>query len=76
MIIESKRLPLKVVLAVTPFFDKVIYNLAAVKRNGAPNQYTVEVICVGVGHWQNVECSRISESQGSGKEHSSSSTAT
>lgn len=72
MIIESKKLPSKGVLAVTPLFDKVIYNLAAVMRNGAPNQYT-SVLEMDIDRMSNIP--RISESQGSGKEHSSSSTA-
>lgn len=71
MIIESKKLPLKGVLAGTPFFDKVIYNLAAVMRNGAPNQYT-SVLEMDIDRMSNIP--RISENQGSGKEHSSSST--
>lgn len=40
--------------AVTPFFDKIIHNLATIKRNKTPNQYSVKVICAGDAHWQNV----------------------
>lgn len=39
---------------VTPFFDKVIHNLATMKRNKSPNQYSVKVICAGDALWQNV----------------------
>lgn len=40
--------------AVTPFFDKIIHNLATIKRNKTPNQFSIKVICTGDAYSQNV----------------------
>lgn len=57
IVIESKKFTIQKkhsFSVVTPFFDKVIHNLATMWRNKTPDQYYVKVICAGDALWENI----------------------